>query len=42
LVSSVPDIGGARGPGPHHVHMFSHMCDMCVSLESFLSRKVCL
>ena len=31
-------MGGPKGPGPrapHHVKVFSHMCDMCVSLSHF-------
>jgi len=47
-VYTAPDIGGqgARDQGPppkrapHHVHVVSHMCDMCV--KSFTTRKVCL
>jgi len=33
------DLGRGPGPGPptkegpHHVHVFSHMCDMCVPLS---------
>jgi len=34
-----PDLGGDQGPQqrgpPHHVHVFSHMCDMCVPLSHF-------
>ena len=37
--------GGPKGPraptkwGPHHVHMFSHICDMCMPLNLFHREK---
>jgi len=40
---AAPDLGGTQGARtPHHVHVFSHMCDMCVPLGRLLARKVCL
>jgi len=33
LVASAPDLGGPRAP--HHVHVFSRMCDICVPLSRF-------
>jgi len=43
MLSSAPDLGGCKGPesrdptkeGPYHVHLFSHICDMCVPLSHF-------
>jgi len=44
VAHTAPDsAGGAKGPGPgpptnkgpHHVHVFSHMYDMCVPLSHF-------
>jgi len=35
---AAPDLEGAKGPGPrapHHVYVFSHMCDMYVPLSHF-------
>jgi len=43
LRRAAPDLGEAQGTqGPHHVHVFSHMCDMCVPLGRLLARKVFL
>jgi len=47
-VKPAPDLEvGPRGPGPglptkrgpHHVHMFSRMCDICVPLNPFYRGK---
>jgi len=38
MCKPAPDLGGEQG-APHHVHMFSHMCDMCVPLNLFYRGK---
>ena len=31
---------GARAQAPHHVHVFSHICDVCLPLVIFSEKRL--
>jgi len=43
VLTTAPDLGGPKRPGPrapHHVCAFSHICDMCVPIGHFSEKSL--